>query len=77
MLHRPTRHQRRQAATRRQQRYRRRQRTGAMPIVVDVDGPIVGLLIATRNLAEADAGDRAKVAAALAAMLAEAAEKFP
>jgi hypothetical protein len=42
MLERPA--SRRQAATRRQRRYRRRLRDGSMPITVDVDGPIVSLL---------------------------------
>jgi hypothetical protein len=72
MLDRPTR-DRRQAATRRQRRYRRRQRDGSMPITIDVDGPIVAMLVATGWLREADAGDRAKIAAAVTAMLKDAA----
>jgi hypothetical protein len=76
MLHRPTRADRRRpAATRRQQRYRRRLRDGVMPITVEVDAAIVDLLVETRWLGERDCGDRAKIAAALNEMLVDAATK--
>lgn len=71
MLERPRQLQLRQAAARdRQRRFRARQRSGVMPIVVEIDAAIINLLIMAEWLAEADAGDKAAIARALERMLA-------
>jgi hypothetical protein len=68
--------ERRRAATARQRRYRARLKSGTMPVTVEIDATIVNMLIATEWLAERDAGDRLKIAAALTAMIADTAGKF-
>lgn len=66
----------RAAASARQRRYRARLRAGAMPIMIEIGAATITMLIATEWLAERDAGDRAKIAAALTGMIADTAAKF-
>jgi hypothetical protein len=76
MLHRPRPNRRSTAtarATARQRRFRRRQRDGTMPIQIEIDAAIVTMLLETRWLAQSDSADRAKIAAAIMRMLADAA----
>jgi hypothetical protein len=63
------------SATARQRRYRRRLRTGAMPVTVDIDAPIVAMLVETRWLREADSADKAAIGRAIERMLADAAQR--
>ena len=74
MLERPS--NRRQAASSRQRRYRRRLRAGLMPVRTDIDAAVVSMLVDIGWLAEADSGDREKIGAALSAMLLNVAEKY-
>jgi hypothetical protein len=60
-------------ASRRTAAYRRRLRRGAIVARVEVDAAIVDLLCRLRWLAEADAGDRRAVGAAVSKLLADAA----
>jgi hypothetical protein len=76
VLVRPPADRRRAAATARQRRYRARQKAGNMPTTIEVDAPIVAMLVETDWLREGDAGDRAKIGAALTAMLRDSAAKF-
>jgi hypothetical protein len=66
----------RRAATARQRRYRARLKSGTMPITIEIDAAIVTMLVESNWLAERDAGDRLKIAAALTAMIADTAAKF-
>ena len=47
-----------------------------MPMMIDIDSAVVTMLVETRWLAEADAAERAKIGAALTAMLLDAAAKY-
>ena len=47
-----------------------------MPVAVEIDAAIVAMLIETGWLREDAAGDRAKIGAALTAMLSDTAAKF-
>jgi hypothetical protein len=58
-----------------QRRYRQRQRDGRAVYRVEVDGEVVALLIRTRWLAEADAGDKQAVGRAISAMISDAAKR--
>jgi hypothetical protein len=63
----------RAAANARQARWRRRARNGTMPVTVEVDARIIGLLVETKWMSEQEAADRQKIAAAIERMLADAA----
>jgi hypothetical protein len=66
------RRQRREAA----RRYRQRQREGKGVYPVEGDAAIITMLVRTRWLAECDAHDRRKVAAAMGRMMKDAAKRF-
>jgi hypothetical protein len=59
----------------RQRAYRARLRARRILVGVEVDAAIVDLLCRLRWLREADAGDRARIGQAVAAMLREAASR--
>jgi hypothetical protein len=60
-------------ATARTRRYRERLRAGAVMVPIAVTPEILGLLIDTGWLSESESEDRRQIAAALGAMLADAA----
>lgn len=59
----------RHRARERDRRYRKRLAAGVVTVAVEVDAVVLNFLIATRWLDESEAGDKARIAEAIAAML--------
>jgi hypothetical protein len=58
-----------------QARYRANQKAGRMSIVITVDDELIDFLTRTRWLEQKDVFDRAEIAAAIEALLADAAQR--
>ena len=61
--------------TARDRRYRQRQRDGVMTVMIEIDGAVVDMLARLRWLERRDVHERAEIARAIAAMIADAARR--